>query len=390
MFSRRVPAALDRTPLAAAVCEWQSAGRPYIDLTRSNPTRVDLQYPDGLLDGLAAAGGYTYEPHPLGLPAAREAVAAEYARRGVRADPAAVVLTASSSESYSFLFKLLCEPGDAVLIPQPSYPLFGYLTDLDGIEGRPYRLSPSGKGWSVDVSAIEDAMDARVRAVVIVAPNNPTGTRIAATELRELGELCTRRGVALIGDEVFADYELAGSADAAASVLAPTGALTVSLGGLSKSVGLPQLKLGWIALGGPSALVSDALARLEVIADAYLSVSTPIQLAAPDLLARGAAVRAQIADRVLLNYRVLMELAARYDACRVPPVSAGWSAVVQAPAVAPDDVRALGLLEEQGVLVHPGYLFEFGRDGYFVVSLLGPAAEFEAGMRRVFDALNGT
>ena len=389
MFSRRVPAHLDPNPLARAVREFRAAGRPFIDLTGSNPTSVGLTYPEGLLDGLRGPGAYVYEPHPLGLPAAREAVAAEYTRRGVTVPASRIVLTASTSESYSFLFRLLCAPGENVLVPRPSYPLFEYLTDLDGIEGRPYRLDDES-AWGFDAAAVAAAADERTRAVVVVSPNNPTGTRIDRESLGPLAALCAARGMALIGDEVFAEYELEAAPTAAASVLQGGEALAFSLGGLSKAIGLPQLKLGWMALGGPPVLVEEALARLEVVGDAYLSVSGPVQAAAGELLMRGADVRRQIAARVLLNYGVLKELVAAYPACRVPPAAGGWSAVVQAPAVMPDDLRALDLLMNHGVLAHPGYLFDFEREGYFVVSLLTAPDAFRTGLRRMLEGVSCT
>jgi aspartate/methionine/tyrosine aminotransferase len=389
MFSSRVPVHLDPNPLARAVQELRAAGRPFIDLTVSNPTEAGFSYPEGLLAGLSGPPAYVYAPHPLGLAAAREAVAADYARRGLTVSPSRIVLTASTSESYSFLFRLLCAPGDDVLVPRPSYPLFEFLTELDGIEGRPYRLGDEGT-WSLDVSAVASAASSRTRGVVVVAPNNPTGSRVDRDALIRLAALCAARHLAIIGDEVFADYELEPAPAAAASVLEANEALTFSLGGLSKSVGLPQLKLGWIAVGGPPELVDEALARLEVIGDAYLSVSGPVQAAAAQLLAGGAEVRRQIAARVLLNYGTLKGLAAEYPACRLPPLAGGWSAVVQGPAVMSDDLRALDLLMNHGVLAHPGYLFDFERDGYFVVSLLPRPDDFRTGIRRLLDGVNGT
>jgi aspartate/methionine/tyrosine aminotransferase len=357
-------------------------------LTEANPTRLGFVYPIGLFDPLADSRGGEYDPHPLGLFEAREAVAADYARRGIPVSPSRIALTTSTSESYSLLFKLLCDPGDSVLVPQPSYPLFEYLTALDGVEGRPYRLAFEG-GWSFDASAVRESMDERTRAVLVVSPNNPTGARLRRDALLSLAGLCRDRGIALIGDEVFADYELVPAAGAARSVLEQNEALTFGLGGLSKSAGLPQLKLGWMAVSGPDSLASEALERLEVVCDAYLSVATPVQRAAAALLSRGAAVRQQIADRVLLNYRCLVELVAGYPACRVPPVEGGWSAVIRAPAVMPDDTRALELLHREHVLVHPGYLFEFEREGHFVVSLLCRPEEFKTGVRRVLNVLEG-
>jgi aspartate/methionine/tyrosine aminotransferase len=386
MFSERLPISLGPTPLAAAVGALRRAGEPFADLTESNPTRAGFEYGRALLSALGDPAGLVYAPDPLGLPDAREAVAADYRRRGVEVAAARVTLTASTSESYSFLFKLLCDPGDVVLVPRPSYPLFEYLTRLDGVRARPYALE-AAEYWTIDVASLERLIDERTRAVLVVAPNNPTGTRMRRAALQELGALCARHGLALIGDEVFADYELTPVPDAARSVLEDGQALTFSLGGLSKTVGLPQVKLGWAAAGGPESVVRHALANLEVIADAYLSVSTPIQGATSRLLDAGSAVREQIAGRLRANYAALLDAAARWPSCQVPAVEGGWSAVIQAPAVATDEARALAVLTEQRVLVHPGSLFEFEREGYFVVSLLPPVAEFAPASQRLLAAL---
>jgi len=389
MFSRRVPRSLEPTRLAGAAHARRSGGPPFIDLTESNPTRVGFRYDHDLLRPMGDPAALVYSPAPLGHPAAREAVSTDYARRGVAVAPGRIVITASTSESYSFLFKLLCDPGDAVLVPQPSYPLFAYLTRLDGIAGRPYVLD-AADGWAPDVQALERLVDGRTRAVLAVSPNNPTGTRLRRGVLRDLAAFCARHGLALVGDEVFADYVLAEPTDAARSVLEQDEALTFSLGGLSKTVGLPQLKLGWIAAGGPEAIVRRALARLEVVADAYLSAGTPVQGCAAHLFEHGAAVREQILERVRRNLRLLHDAAAGVLACRVPAVEGGWSAVIQAPAVAPDEARAMALLEEADVLVHPGSLFDFEREGYFVVSLLPEPVRFEAGIGRLLAALGAS
>jgi len=386
MFSPRLPPTLAENALTAAVARRRASGAAFVDLTGSNPTDSGFTYPGDLLAPLADPAALVYEPQPLGLTSARAAVAADYARRGVTVMPERVVLTASSSESYSFLFKLLCAPGDNVLVPVPSYPLFEHLASLDAVEVRPYALEFHGR-WTLETAAIERAADARTRAVLVVSPNNPTGSRLRRSELRELEVLCATRDLALIGDEVFADYPLSAVPDAASSVLEADNCLVVALGGLSKSVGLPQLKLGWMALGGPAPLVSGALARLEIVADTYLSVSTMVQVAAPALLESGAAVRAQIADRVLLNDAVLRRIADGHPACRVLPAEAGWTVVVQVPAVMDDEQLAIALLETANVLVHPGYFFDFPRDGFLVISLLVEPTAFRAGVERLFDAL---
>jgi alanine-synthesizing transaminase len=389
MFSTRLPANLDPNPLARAVSQLRAQGVPLLDLTSSNPTTAGFTYPEDLLECFEDPRSLVYDPRPLGQPAAREAVAADYARRGIAVAAGRVVVTSSSSESYALLFKLLCDPGDSVLVPVPSYPLVEHLAALEGIAIRPYRLEFHGR-WTLHVDDLTRAIDARTRAVLVVSPNNPTGSILTRAESCELHAFCAAHDLALIGDEVFCDYPLEPGPHAGRSVLEAREALAISLGGLSKSIGLPQLKLGWMAISGPDALVGPALQRLEIIADTYLSVATPVQVAAARLLEHGAVVRRQIADRVLLNYRVLRTLASEHPAWRVLPAEGGWSAVVQAPAIASDDARAVTLVRERGVLVHPGYYFDFDRDGFFVVSLLVRPDEFRAGASRMFEIMNGT
>jgi alanine-synthesizing transaminase len=389
MFSTRLPVNLDPNRLARSVSQLREQGMPLVDLTNSNPTTAGVNYPDGLLECLEDPRSLVYEPRPLGLAGARDAVAADYARRGVVVTADRIVMTASSSESYSLLFKLLCDPGDSVLVPVPSYPLFEHLASLDGVRIQPYRLELHDR-WTLPLDEIGRAVDTRTRAVLVVSPNNPTGSVLTRAETRELHALCARHGLALIGDEVFCDYALEPGPHAGRSVLDERNALTVSLGGLSKSVGLPQLKLGWMAFAGPDGLVEAALHRLEMIADTYLSVGTPVQVAAARLLERGACVRRQIADRVVLNYGVLRTFARPYPSCRVLAAEGGWSAVVQTPAIDPDEERAIALARHKGVLVHPGYFFDFDRDGFFVVSLLVPPDDFRAGVSRMLETFDGT
>jgi hypothetical protein len=387
MFSSRLPSALVANALSVAVAQRRAHGPAFADLTESNPTAC-FAYPADLLTGLADPAALVYEPRALGLESARVAVAADYARRAVAVAADRIALTASSSESYSFLFKLLCDPGDNVLVPVPSYPLFEHLAALDAVEIRPYPLEFHGR-WTLEPSSVERAIDARTRAVLVVSPNNPTGSRLRRVELRALEAICSTRDLALVGDEVFADYSLVDVPDAATSVLEAQSCLAVSLGGLSKSTGLPQLKLGWMAFGGPDARVADALERVEVVGDAYLSVSSAVQVAAPALLERGQAIRAEIAQRIRLNDAELRRAAAEYPACRALPVEAGWSAVVQVPALEDDERTALALLERADVLVHPGYFFDFDRDGFLVVSLLVEPGGFARAIRRAFEFLDG-
>lgn len=388
MFSSRIPATLAPNRLASARERLEREGVPLIDLTESNPTRAALQYPDTLLAPLASPAGLIYTPQPFGLPWAREAAAGEYRRHGIEVESSRVVLTASTSEAYSVLFKLLCDPGDEVLVPAPSYPLVDHLTRLDAVRMATYPLEYHGR-WSIDVAALQRAATRRTRAVIVVNPNNPTGSILTRGEVSRLAAFCATRGLALIGDEVFADYTLAPPADAADGVLSQREALTFSLGGLSKAIGLPQLKLAWIAAGGPAALVDEAFARLELVCDTYLSVATPVQTALPDLLVAGAAIRQQIAARVEANYAALRASATAHPACDVLPVEGGWYAVIQVPAIQSEETLALALLERDHVVVHPGFFFDFPGEAFVVISLLPPADDFARGVERVFARAEG-
>jgi aspartate/methionine/tyrosine aminotransferase len=390
MFSRRVPGRLEPNRVSVTLARLRAARRAIVDLTESNPTKVGLDYPADLLQPLAHPRGLSYEPQPFGLDSAREAVAADFERRGISVDPARIALTASTSEAYSLLFKLFCNPGDEILVPVPSYPLFDHLSAFEGVVAIPYLLDYHG-AWRIDRADLEARLSPRTRAVLVVQPNNPTGSVLDAGELAWLGRLCAERDVALVGDEVFADYPLDPLGAGARSVLTlepraeSRAPLVCSLGGLSKSAGLPQLKLGWIALDGPAATVADATSRLELICDTYLSVSTPVQAAAGALLAAGGAIRQQIQTRVLTNYRTLRSTALDYPACRVLRAEGGWSAVVQVPATQPEEALVLRLVEESGVLVHPGYFFDFPGEAFLVMSLLPPPDRFGPAIVAIFD-----
>ena len=389
MFSTRVPSNLTHNALALALRAAKAASRPLIDLTVSNPTRAGFDYPDALLQSLASAQSLVYEPEPFGLSSAREAVAREYARRGLAVDPERIVLTSSTSEAYSLLFKLLCEPaGDNVLTPTPSYPLFEHLTQLDGVTPVPYALEYEGR-WVLDGASVENALTRRTRAVLAVSPNNPTGSCLSRVEQNLLSKACATRGAALILDEVFADYWLTTPQPSEEEERADgeVPCLTFRLGGLSKSVGLPQAKLGWFSVEGPDVEVREALTRLEFICDAYLSVSTPVQVAAPELIARGASMRSQIAERVRGNYSRLGQLIAPHPALEVLVAEAGWSAVLRVPARTSEEEVVLELLDRDNVVVHPGFFFDFPREAFLVVSLLPPGPIFEEGIARIANRL---
>ncbi|HZR24671.1 MAG TPA: pyridoxal phosphate-dependent aminotransferase [Vicinamibacterales bacterium] len=383
MFSRRVPQDLGRNRLTQAIERMRAERRSFIDLTSTNPTRAGFAYPSDLLAPLAHPQALEYTASPFGMADARAAVSDDYARQCLDVPPERVVLTASTSEAYSLLFKLLADAGDEILIPRPSYPLFDHLSRLDVVHARPYDLDYHGV-WSIDFASVERALTDRTRAVLIVSPNNPTGSFVSRAELDRLAALCADRDLALVVDEVFADYELsAGAASQAGRGPTVTRALTCSLGGLSKSVGLPQAKLGWMAVSGPSALVVAALARLEIICDTYLSVSTPVQVAARSLLREGAAVRREIGQRVVANYAALTRAVAAVPTCSVLRSDGGWSAVVRVPAVEHEDDLVVNLLTVDGVLTHPGYFFDFPYEAFLVISLLPPADSFADGINRI-------
>ena len=385
MFSDRTRFDLRPNRLAEKLAERRAAGAKLFDLTQSNPTRAGLPEVRELLVSLAADAARRYDAVPFGLPEARAAVARDFARRGHPLEPDRILLHASTSEAYGFLFKLLCDPGDEVLVPRPGYPLFDFLAGLESVRVRSYALAYDGE-WHLDLDAIKAVLGPHTRAIVAVSPGNPTGAYLKRDELARLEALCAERGIALVADEVFADFALREDARRAASVARDSQALAFALGGVSKSCGLPQLKLAWTAVVGPDALRREALARLEVVADTYLPVSTPVQVAAPALLARKEELQAPIRARVVENLDALRALAAASPATLLEP-EGGWSAILRVPATCSEEERVLRLLGERDVLVHPGYFFDFPGEAYLVLSLLPPPAEFGEGVARVLADL---
>jgi aspartate/methionine/tyrosine aminotransferase len=395
VFSARLTWEPAENELAEASREAAARG-DLLDLTESNPTRVGLPYPTRAIgEALAQGAEADYRPTPVGLPEARAAVAADYARAGVAVDADRLLLTASSSESYAFLFKLCCNPGQAVLVPEPSYPLFEYLARLEGVEARGYRLAFDGD-WHIDFASLEAAAQEAARAghparaVIVVSPNNPTGSYLKRAELSRLAAFCRAGDLALIADEVFATYPCGPDPErvvcAAATPEAADAPAVFSLGGLSKACGLPHLKVGWIALGGRDSRAS--LPALELIADTYLSVATPVQRALPRLLDLGANIRAAIAARVADNRAALQARVPPSSGCSILPCEGGWSAILRVPASCTDGEWAVSLARDAGVLVHPGYFFDMRGGAFLIVSLLPPPATFAAAMQRVISHLD--
>ncbi len=383
--SRRIPPDLSLNRLAEARARMSEIR---FDLTQSNPTACGIPYPPELLRGLGDPRGLRYEPDPRGLRPARTAVAAGYRRWGVEVDPDRLILTASTSEAYSFLFRLLADPGDAILVPAPSYPLFSHLLRLDGIEARTYALDPDD-GWRIDFSILERQGEG-VRAVIVVHPNNPTGSFIHPEDRDRLAALCRDRGWAIIADEVFLPYPLDDHPGNDASFSGVRDCLCFTLGGLSKSVGLPQVKLAWIVASGPDADVEAALEGLEYIADAYLPVSTPVAAAAPRLLSEGTTVYEAIRARCRANLEALRRLAVDHPSIDVLPVGGGWSVVLRVPTVIGEEELSLRLLEGRGVAVHPGLFFGFPSEGFLVISLLPPENVFYKGAHSCLDEITSS
>jgi aspartate/methionine/tyrosine aminotransferase len=379
-FSKRTDWNTEESALALAHRERVLAGLPVADLTASNPTRCGFEYDAELLAPLMSVHALDYDPQPLGLLRAREAVCAYYADHGVAISPNRVLLTTSTSEAYSFLFKLLCDQGSEVVVPQPGYPLFDFLAVLDDvkIKGAPLVYD---YGWQIEPEGFRRALTAETRAIVLVHPNNPTGHFTKEWEAEELASLCRERGIALIVDEVFLDY---GFGDAKASSLAAglDGVDVFVVSGLSKIAGLPQMKAAWVVATGPHA--SEAMERLEVIADTFLSMNAPVQGAMPAWIAGRKMIQEQIKERVAANLAELDRQLETMDAVRRSDVEGGWYAVLRIPALQPDERTVLDLLE-RGVWVHPGYFFGMEEAGWLIVSLLSPVEEFETGVQVLVD-----
>ena len=384
MFASRTGWALEPNRFAAALERHRASGREVLDLTESNPTRCGFAYDRLLLSSLADQRGLAYDPHPKGLRAAREAVCGYYRQRGAEIDPEQIILTASTSEGYSFIFRLLCDPGDEVLVPAPSYPLFEFLAAIQDVKLVSYPLIYD-HGWQIDLHSLAAAVTARTRAVLVVHPNNPTGSFVKPAEMDVLEPLCRERQMALVADEVFLDYAHDGVARA--SFAGPRQALTFTLSGISKICALPQMKLAWIVVGGAPELAREALARLEVIADTYLSVSTPAQLALPEFLARRDGIQRQVKERVAANLAELDRQLAQQKLVQRLAVEGGWYAVLRVPVTRSDEELAIALLDEQSVIVHPGNFYDFPEEGYLVVSLITPAQVFARGIARVLASL---
>ncbi|MGB4586435.1 MAG: pyridoxal phosphate-dependent aminotransferase [Rectinemataceae bacterium] len=399
-FSRRIDFSASRNGLDLEREELLRQGLLFFDLSQSNPTRTGFEHPaEALADALSARGNTRYTPDPKGLASARSAIAAHLALSGDDVDVDRLLLCASTSEAYSYLFKLLCDPGDSILVPKPGYPLFDHLASLESVQALGYRLEyDHPAGWSIDLSSVQRVLESsngdRVKAIVLINPNNPTGSYIHERELREIQELCRRHSLAIISDEVFHGYELE-PREGRVSLLAqdryqtPRPVLTFVLDGLSKRLCLPQMKLGWIAVSGPEDEVAGAMEALELISDSFLSVGAPVTNGVGKLLAHEADIRSKVKRRMASNlgaYRKLLE----YEGSphRVLSCEGGWTALVQSPRLAGEEELACGLLRQEGIYVHPGFFFDMEKEAYFAFSLIVEPHDAEAAawkFRAFFD-----
>lgn len=421
MFSERTNWRLTQNRFTRAVEEVRARGAEILDLSASNPTRVGLQYDaEAILGALRSEQVLDYDPQAKGLLAARQAVAGYYGERGEgrgqrnvasmlsheftvesasvgdRIDPERIVLTASTSEGYSYVFRLLCNAGDELLVPNPSYPLFEFLADLQDVKLVPYPLIYD-HGWQMDFHSMEKAITTRTRGIVLVHPNNPTGSYVHAEEFGSLNEFCRAHRLALIVDEVFLDYALdsmasereavSGAAMRHSSFVWNREVLTFTLSGLSKISALPQMKVAWVVTSGPPEEANAAMARLEVIADTYLSMNAPIQCAVPVLLDQRSAIQRQLTTRIKENLAELDRQLAKQTVCQRLTLEGGWYAVVRVPVTRSDEDLAIELAREKSVLVHPGHFYDFESDGYLVLSLITPGEEFREGVSRMLELI---
>jgi alanine-synthesizing transaminase len=387
VFARRTNWTLTQNRYTKAVEAYCASGRRPLDLTASNPTTIGLLYDhEKIVAALTHPNALRYEPASKGILPARDAVAGYYAELGAAVLAEDLVLTVSTSEAYTYCFRLLCDPGDEVLIPAPSYPLFEFLADLQDVKLVPYELVYD-HGWQIEFESLRRAITPRTRVVMVVHPNNPTGSYLKQWEIDRLNELCSEHSLAIVADEVFLDYNLEPE-QTRPTLAANKGALTFTLSGLSKISALPQIKVAWLCVSGPEDLAREAMARLEVIADTYLSPNAPVQWAIPALLETRRSIQQQLCERVQRNLAELDAQLGTHMAASRLRVEGGWYAVLRVPVTRTDEELAIVLLENDGVLVHPGHFFDFPCDGYLVLSLITPGDEFKSGVTKILKFLN--
>ena len=384
MFADRTNWNLKANPLSEALAQHRTSGKALLDLTASNPTECGFDYDSrAILQALANPTSLAYDPDPRGLPSARHAVAAYYAARGTEVPVDSIILTTSTSEAYSYVFRTLCNSGDEILIPEPSYPLFAFLADIQDVKLARYPLAYD-YGWQINFHTLQQAITSRTRGVIVVHPNNPTGHFTKAGELTKLNEICSARNLAIIADEVFLDFTLH-RGRAPFSFAQNSAALTFTMSGLSKISGLPQMKAAWLITSGPEGLKADALARLEIIADTYLSMNAPVQWAIPASLEQRQSFQTQLSSRIQKNLAELDHQLATQKSCARLVVESGWYAVLRVPATRSDEELAIELLNQKNVYVHPGHFYDFPSDGFLIVSLITREEDFAKGVKLLLE-----
>jgi alanine-synthesizing transaminase len=386
MFADRTRWNLAPNRLSEALAQHRAAGKPLFDLTASNPTECGFAYDrEAILKTLCNPAALAYQPNPKGLEVARKAVASYYAGHGAQVSAEDLLLTTGTSEAYSFVFRTLCNPGDELLIPEPSYPLFSFLADIQDVKLVSYQLIYD-HGWQIDCHSLEQAISPRTRGVIVVHPNNPTGHFCKPHEMARLNDICAAHEMAVIADEVFLDFSLTGKQQM--SFAANAAALTFTLSGLSKISGLPQMKAAWLVVSGPEVLKTEALGRIEVIADTYLSVNAPVQFAIPALLEQRYAFQRQLMARVRSNLEELDRQLAGHSPCARLQVEGGWYALLRVPARRSDEDLAVDLLRSRNVYVHPGHYYDFPFDGFLVISLICPDVQLSQAVLKLMDFLD--
>ncbi|MCU1241578.1 MAG: aminotransferase [Candidatus Acidoferrum typicum] len=383
MFAERTNWNLSANRLSEALARHRASGKRLLDLTASNPTECGFEY-DGevILAALRNPAALRYEPNPKGLESARLAVTEYYSGLDARVSADDIFLTTSTSEAYSYVFRLLCNPGDELLIPAPGYPLFSFLAEILDVKLVRYPLVYD-HGWQIDSHSLQQAVTPRTRGVIVVHPNNPTGHFVKANELQALNDICEKRSLAIVADEVFLDFGFNGAAPL--TFASNDRALTFVMSGLSKVAGLPQMKMAWLVANGPEALKRQAVEKLEIIADTYLSPNAPVQLATPTFLELRTGFQKQLLGRVRHNLEELDRQLEAQKNCSRLQVEGGWYVVLRVPATRSDEELALTLIESRDVYVHPGHFFDFPTDGYLVLSLIAAEEQFAEGVRRILE-----
>jgi hypothetical protein len=385
-YSERLPWSFSRNPLTILADAKRGAGENLLDLTISNPTEALLDYPHSqIADALCSLRDFTHRPDPLGLWESRAAIAETYQQRGINIAPGQIAITASTSEAYGLLFKLLCNPGDEILVPVPSYPLFEYLAALECVRVVPYRLSYDGT-WFLDFADLEERISPATRAIVVINPHNPTGCFLTTAEADRLLALARDRQIPIISDEVFMDYSFEGDPNRAATLARRDAGLVFSLNGLSKMAGMPQMKLGWIVVSGPAEERASVLPRLELLLDTYLSVNTPVQLSIVELLRIGDNVREALLKRIRGNIDSLRDLL-KNSPLHALGSEGGWSEIIRLPSTLSEGEWVAKFVQERDVLVQPGYFFDMPSEAYIVISLIVPPDIFREGIRRICQAV---